>query len=85
MYKFEIDEESKAFCNQIAACMVLLFGISTTEAVSRINQQWAGLSFVGDDIIYHDTAEDWAKNIYWGLTLAGGFREKNENVGTCLR
>jgi len=65
-FKFETDEEAESFCNQIVERTVSLFNMSAEEAVARINRQWAGLPFVGSDVIYHDTAEDWAKDIYWG-------------------
>lgn len=65
-FLFETDSESEAFCERIAQEMVRLFGISPDEAVGRINNAWKGLSIVGDDLIYHETEEYWANNIYYG-------------------
>lgn len=65
-FKFETDAKSQAFCESIAHEMVRLFGISSDEAVGRINKEWRNQSIVGDDIIYHETEDYWAKNIYFG-------------------
>ena len=55
--------------------MVRRYGISEREAVARVNRAWSDPNdngrvprvwIVGLDILYHDTAEDWAGRIYYG-------------------
>ena len=59
---------------EIVGEMIRLFGISETEAVSRINRQWGRLRFSGpDEVVYHEDAETWAKNIYYGHESAWWF------------
>lgn len=65
-YSFETDDEAEIFCEEIYMEMMAQFGISKEEAIARINQQWKNQSLVGDDIVYHETAEVWAKDMYWG-------------------
>ena len=65
-WQFLTDAESDAFCRQIVADLARLFGVPTDEAVGRINRQWRGLAFVGEDIIYHETPEYWAHVMYLG-------------------
>ena len=70
-WNFGTDTTSASFCNQIASTMVDLFGIPKSEAIQRINTTWAGLSFLGtEDLIYHESEEYWAKNIYYGKDSA---------------
>lgn len=46
--------------------MVELFGISRAEAVARINEQWHGRDFSGDDeIVLHEDRHYWAMLIYF--------------------
>jgi hypothetical protein len=64
---FETDDQSTAFCEEIARQMVELFGITHEEAIGRINRDWRGLKIVGpDDVIYHEDEIYWAKTIYYG-------------------
>ncbi|NJL27460.1 MAG: hypothetical protein HC897_05965 [Thermoanaerobaculia bacterium] len=65
-WSFECDEQFEQFCLEIAAEMLCKHGISEEEALGRINRHWAGQSFFGEDIVYHDDAETWANNIYYG-------------------
>jgi hypothetical protein len=64
---FEMDDQSSAFCKEIAQQMVELFGITHEEAIGRINRDWGGLKIVGNvDVIYHEDETYWAKTIYYG-------------------
>jgi hypothetical protein len=66
-FEFETDEQSSAFCEQIAEEMVELFRISREEAIGRINRDWRGLKLIGpDDVIYHEDETYWANTIYYG-------------------
>ena len=69
------DLEAMRFCRAVAAHMVHRYGISRREAVDRVNRQWSEpdargvvprVWIVGLDIAYHDTASQWASNIYFG-------------------
>jgi hypothetical protein len=55
--------------------MVRAFGISHVEAVARVNRQWSQpdlsgrvprIWIVGLDLVYHQTPEEWAGDIYYG-------------------
>jgi hypothetical protein len=65
-FEFETDDQSRAFCEQIAGKMVELFGISQQEAIGRINRDWRGLKVIGCDIINHEDEAYWANTIYYG-------------------
>jgi hypothetical protein len=69
------DAEALAFCWQVAAEMVDLFGISLQEAVARVNRHWSQpdgdgrvpmLWIVGLDLVYHEEPDYWARTIYYG-------------------
>jgi hypothetical protein len=64
-FTFIIDEEAQAFCYKIAENMTSFFHISMDDAITRINQHWKGQTIVGNDIVYHEDPEFWAKAIYW--------------------
>ena len=65
-FEFETDAKSQAFCESIAGEMVRLFGISIEEAAGRISREWRNQPIIGDDIVYHETEDYWARNIYFG-------------------
>lgn len=66
-FAFQTDDHTKYACEEIVGEMVKLFGISTDEAIARINEAWDGLSIIGpDDLIFHETTGYWAHNIYYG-------------------
>jgi hypothetical protein len=47
--------------------MVALFGISESEAVARVNQQWQGMDLSSqDEIILHEDEYFWALTVYFG-------------------
>ncbi len=63
---FETDAETYAYCEQIVAEMMQLFGIAEAEALGRVNRHWRGQSLVGaQDDLGHDLPEWWAKGIYF--------------------
>jgi hypothetical protein len=65
-FEFTTDVDLTAFCEAIVNRMVSLFGITFDEAVGRLNRDWKGLNITGDDVIYHETKDYWAKTIYYG-------------------
>ena len=79
-FEFVTDEESEEFCIEIAKKMIELFGISMDEAMGRINRCWEGLEIVGDDLIYHEDEEYWAKNIYYGKNSFWWLKEGSEDL-----
>ncbi len=67
IFPFKTDKKSEVFCLSIVRKMVVLFGISEHEAIRRISRHWGHeREIVGQDIIYHETADDWAATIYYG-------------------
>ncbi|HEU0238005.1 MAG TPA: hypothetical protein VFR11_01830 [Micromonosporaceae bacterium] len=69
------DAKALTFCRSVVNEMVRRFGIANAEAVARVNRAWSDpddtgrvprIWIVGLDILYHDTAEDWAVRIYYG-------------------
>ncbi|MFI6042299.1 hypothetical protein ACIA8C_11730 [Nocardia sp. NPDC051321] len=46
--------------------MIAIFGISEDEAVVRINARFVGQTLTGDDIIFHEEAGFWARDIMYG-------------------
>jgi hypothetical protein len=66
-FPFKTDDKSKVFCLSIAQEMTLLFGISDAQALRRICRCWRHVpEIVGQDIVYHETEDFWAKTIYHG-------------------
>lgn len=66
-FDFFVDNESKEFCVEIVEEMVREFGLNREEAIGRLNRQWRGNDFTGeDDIRYHETSNFWANEIYYG-------------------
>ena len=75
-FTFHTDEKFEKLCNAIALRMVELFGISEQEAIGRINRQWSHIIYTGpDSVLYHETADYYAKLIYYP---AGTFWWKGE-------
>lgn len=65
--KIETSDKARDFVEEIITKMLHLFPITRAEAVGRINDSWGHLGQIGDsDIIFHETAEYWAKTIYYG-------------------
>jgi hypothetical protein len=65
-YEFAVDGEARAFCDEIIDDMIRKFGIAESEALGRVNRQWKNNGFKDGDVRYHETAEFWASNIYFG-------------------
>jgi len=54
---------------KIAAEMVRLFSISSSEAFGRLNRFWQGQEFTSAGkvtALLHEVPADWAKTIYYG-------------------
>ncbi|MFY1634134.1 hypothetical protein ACN27F_12770 [Solwaraspora sp. WMMB335] len=67
VYQMDLSVEVRELLDATAAEMVELFGISRAEAVARINEQWHGQDFSGDDeIVLHEDRRYWAMIIYFG-------------------
>ena len=64
-FTFQTDERAMAFCLEIAAQMVSIFGISKSEAIGRIDKHWEGQRFEGPDLIYQRDVSWWAQTIYY--------------------
>ena len=45
---------------------MIFFGIPEEDAVARINEQWKNIAFLGDDLVYQETTDYWAKWIFFG-------------------
>ncbi|MDO3411900.1 hypothetical protein QWJ34_19210 [Saccharibacillus sp. CPCC 101409] len=64
-FYFPVNEKSQEYCEWIAEEMQNIFKISKEEAVGRINAFWSrNVLTDDDDIVYHETAEFWAYQIY---------------------
>jgi hypothetical protein len=69
------DNEALAFCREIAEEMMRAYGVPRAEAVARINRAWSEpgpsgrvprIWIIGMDLVYHETADEWAGDIYYG-------------------
>jgi hypothetical protein len=69
------DQEALNFLREVASIMTSQFGISRQEAIARINERWSTVIddtpaprvwIVGLDFVYHESAEFWASDIYYG-------------------
>jgi hypothetical protein len=69
------DDDALDFCEEIADRMELAYDIPRAEAVARINDAWSApgesgrsprIWIVGLDLVYHETADYWAADIYYG-------------------
>ena len=65
-FTFPVGEEDEAFCLEIAKTMVLYFGISLDDAISRINKHWEHADFTNSEIHFHETTDYWARWIFLG-------------------
>jgi len=74
-FESEDPELAAQVANAIAEEMVRSYGIPYREAVARINRQWSDpgpkgrtprIWMVGLDLAYHETAQFWASDIYYG-------------------
>lgn len=69
-FSFRTDARSRAFCEEIAQEMHRIFGFGREEAVGRINRQWYGNDFFGDeDLRYHEAPDFWAQDIAYGSSV----------------
>lgn len=64
--KFKLSDQGKTLCLRVARDMVRLFGISRTEAIGRINKEWANSqAFLNSNLVFHEDSEELAKGIYY--------------------
>lgn len=68
IYDFDIaaSETVLAYCEEIANAMVEKFRIEPDEAVGRINEIWGGRPFWSEELLFHETPQYWAFDIYYG-------------------
>ena len=62
---FNADSRGKSYGLRIARTMVRLFNIRLSEAIGRVNRDWAGVNIFGSDQVYRRDPEEWAKTIYY--------------------
>lgn len=69
-YEFHVDAAARDLCDEIVEQMRAAFGIAMDEALGRINRHWHGIDFEndGNDIRFHQPADFWASDIYYGPT-----------------
>ena len=75
-FSFQMDEAARTLIWEIVHEMMERFQITEEEAAIRINSRFRGLVLSGDDIIHHEDAEFWAKDIMFGHN---SFWWKNES------
>ncbi|MEE4246685.1 MAG: hypothetical protein V2I33_14840 [Kangiellaceae bacterium] len=59
---FIADEAAVEYCEDIIAILVSDYSLTRNQAIELINRFWHGQVIQGDDMIYHDLPEDWAKH-----------------------
>lgn len=65
--KIRLSDKARDFVEAIIERMLVLFPITRTEAIGRINQEWRHVKRMDDsDIAFHETVDYWAKTIYYG-------------------
>jgi len=73
-FTFATDNSSEAYCMEIAKAMSDLHGVSHSEAIDLINEQWQGQSLSGQsDWLYHDYPATWASRIFRRLREGKGW------------
>jgi hypothetical protein len=65
-FTFEAPEKVHRYAERIADEMAEQTGISTAEAVARVNEHWDGVEFEAEnDLIFHELPYYWALRIYY--------------------
>ena len=64
-FTFAHDEQAQIYFLQVAEKMAKLFNIPFSEAIGRINKACDGQDYTGQKLIYRESPEDTAKNIYY--------------------
>ena len=62
-FVFATDAQGEAYCLEIVDLMVSLFEIPYQEAIGRVNRAFSKVQIVGDDMIYHEDPDYWARQI----------------------
>jgi hypothetical protein len=65
-FNFTASESVLTYCEEILDLMQERFEISFEEALGRINEAWGGRPFWSEELIFHETSEFWAYDIYYG-------------------
>ena len=79
-WQFPTDAELDAFCREVARELVTQFGITEAEAIGRINREWKDRNWLGSEygwIVYHEPADEWARDIYYGKETAWWVEEEH--------
>ncbi|MCR8630879.1 hypothetical protein [Paenibacillus radicis (ex Xue et al. 2023)] len=67
VFVFKTEDLAKKFCESIVQKMSDSFSISKEEAIGRLNKRWINVECItNDDIIFHETDDFWAYDIYYG-------------------
>ncbi|WP_132312176.1 hypothetical protein [Paenibacillus sp. BK033] len=66
---FVTDENALKLCLDISKKMIEAFSITYDESIYRINRHWSHLDEINEEsIIFHENAEFWAYDIYYGIS-----------------
>ncbi|MFC3964471.1 hypothetical protein [Nocardia jiangsuensis] len=65
-FSFDTDEEGIRFFSEVIEYMTGDLGISEREAVTRVNLKFVGMDLPQDHIVFHRSAEYWARDIVFG-------------------
>lgn len=84
-WQFPTDTRLAALGREVAREMVVQFGIPDAEAVGRINRDRKDRNWLGSEwgiLVYHETADEWARDIYSGKDTAWWVAEEHrEGLG----
>lgn len=76
-----MDMKAAEFIDSIIIKMISEFGITKEEAYGRVNERWKHLGHISeDDIIFHETEEFWAYDIYYGHDSRWWARMNDKNL-----
>ncbi|WP_341278978.1 hypothetical protein [Paenibacillus sp. FSL H8-0537] len=75
-YHFQLSINAEQYCDEVTNEMVKLFNNSYNEALGRVNRHWFGNSFDDESLLFHMLPEEWANDIYYGVTHFGGKKRR---------
>jgi hypothetical protein len=75
---FQGSEKAIEYCHEIAIVMQSEFNINEDEAISRINSKWSDFVLGDEDMIFHESPEFWAYDIYYGANSKWWLCNKEE-------
>jgi hypothetical protein len=79
-WQFPTDARLDALCCEVASELVAQFGISKAEAIGRINREWKDRNWLASEwgvLVYHETADEWTRHIYYGKETAWWVEEEH--------